>query len=244
LDNKEKLEDYKSTEITGVEADDSKESKLEILIAIFLGITALLTAWATWIGSLHGGNQSTNYTTSNNMSSEGNSMYNEAAQSLMMDMLTWNSILNFKFEAELAETKGDDTAAEYYKTEIEALKASCCTEEFLAAIDWAENQEEFSTPFQMEGYLESYYTDANEKISEADGLLEQGKNDNTNGDKFGLVTVIYSLVLFLLGIVGIFKRIPNRIVVFGISIVFLVLATIYMFTIPMPTDFSFTGYFM
>ena len=33
------------------------EAKLEMLIAIFLGITALLTAWATWIGSLHGGNQ-------------------------------------------------------------------------------------------------------------------------------------------------------------------------------------------
>lgn len=37
-----------------------------------------MTAWATWIGSLHGGNQATNYTKSNNVAAEGNSMYNEA----------------------------------------------------------------------------------------------------------------------------------------------------------------------
>lgn len=32
----------------------------ELVIVIMLGITALLTAWASWIGSLHGGNQATN----------------------------------------------------------------------------------------------------------------------------------------------------------------------------------------
>lgn len=64
----------------------SKEQIIEILTAVFLGITALATAWASWIGSLHGGNQSTNYTTSNNLSAEGNSMYNEASQSLMQDI--------------------------------------------------------------------------------------------------------------------------------------------------------------
>ena len=39
------------------------EKILEIIVAVFLGITALATAWASWIGSLHGGNQATNYTT-------------------------------------------------------------------------------------------------------------------------------------------------------------------------------------
>ena len=50
----------------------SKEDILEIIIAIFLGITALATAWASWIGSLHGGNMSTNYTKSNNLAADGN----------------------------------------------------------------------------------------------------------------------------------------------------------------------------
>lgn len=54
----------------------SKEDILEIIIAIFLGVTALTTAWASWIGSLHGGNMSTNYTKSNNLAAEGNAMRN------------------------------------------------------------------------------------------------------------------------------------------------------------------------
>ena len=56
-----------SEEIKSVEKNEepakqrrSKEDILEIIIAIFLGITALATAWASWIGSLHGGNMSTN----------------------------------------------------------------------------------------------------------------------------------------------------------------------------------------
>ena len=59
----------------------------------------------------------------------------------------------------------------------------------------------------------------------------------------GAHSAIYSLVLFMLGIIGVFKKLPNRKVVLAISIVGLIIATIYMLTIPMPTDFSFTSYF-
>lgn len=64
----------------------SKEDVLEIVIALFLGITALATAWASWIGSLHGGNMSTNYTRSNNLAADGNARWNEASQAMMQDM--------------------------------------------------------------------------------------------------------------------------------------------------------------
>jgi hypothetical protein len=40
---------------------DKLSSKLELFVAIFLGITAVLTAWASWQSSLYGGNQATNY---------------------------------------------------------------------------------------------------------------------------------------------------------------------------------------
>ena len=68
--------DEKAPETTPKKKPLLSPQKIEILVAIFLGITALLTAWATWIGSLHGGNQATNYTKSNNLASEGNSEYN------------------------------------------------------------------------------------------------------------------------------------------------------------------------
>ena len=71
-DNKELETIASETETEEVEEATPKKKKLftakriEVITAIFLGVTALLTAWATWIGSLHGGNQATNFTKSNN----------------------------------------------------------------------------------------------------------------------------------------------------------------------------------
>ena len=219
------------------------EETLEVLIAILLGITAILTAWAGWIGSLHGGNQATNYTQSNNLSSLGNSMYNEAAQDLMQDMLLWNTIFDYSFDAEIAEMNGKTAEAELIQQKIEMLIQDNCSEEFAEAIDWALSQEELVSPFDKEGYVDSYFTAANAVLEESDQLLEQGKTDNANGDAYGLATVIYSLVLFLLGIVGIFKKIPNRVVILLFAGVCLILATIYMISIPMPTGFSLMSFF-
>ncbi|MBO6161875.1 MAG: hypothetical protein J6O53_01335 [Eubacterium sp.] len=241
MSDEEKVEETKS------EAPKKKgfisEAKLEMLIAIFLGITAVLTAWATWIGSLHGGNQSTNYTKSNNASSEGNSLYNEAFQSVVQDMMTWNMITEYRFDAYLAEMKGDTTQVDLIMEKIDTIRKDSCTEEFDAAVQWALDQEEEVSPFQKEGFLESYYADAEAKLQEAQDLLEEGMRDNKNGDTYNLVTVIYSLVLFLLGIVGIFKNIPNRFAVFVVGVVLLIAATIFMFTIPMPTGFSIGSFF-
>ena len=219
------------------------EEKLEVLIAILLGVTAILTAWAGWVGSLHGGNQATNYTQSNNLSYMGNSMYNEAAQDLMQDMLLWNTIYDYAFDAEIAELNNKPAEAELIQTKIETLIQDNCSERFAEAIDWALAQEEDVSPFDMEGYVDGYFADANAVLEEADGLLEQGKTDNANGDAYGLVTVIYSLVLFLLGIVGIFKKIPNRVVILVFAGICLVLATVYMITIPMPTGFNLMSFF-
>lgn len=85
----------------------SKEDILEIVIAVFLGITALATAWASWIGSLHGGNMSTNYTKSNNLAADGNARWNEASQALMQDMQIWNMISDYEVEILYANETGD-----------------------------------------------------------------------------------------------------------------------------------------
>ena len=218
------------------------ENKLELCIAIFLGLTAILTAWASWIGSLHGGNQATNYTESNNLSAMGNSMYNEAAQKYLEDAILWNTINDYLFDKELAEMEGDSKEAALIDEKIQVLIEDNTSEEFAEAINWA--LEEGLTPFDKEGLVDSYYTEALATLDEADELLAQGKLDNRHGDAYGLVTVLYSVVLFLLGIVGIFKKIPNRLIVLIISIVLLLIATIYMMTIPLPTDFSLLSFFV
>lgn len=220
------------------------ESRIEMIVAIFLGITALLTAWATWIGSLHGGNQSTNYTKSNNLASEGNSEYNSGLQTYLSDLMAWNEMMNYYFDIEIANLNDRTDEAELIQMKLDSYIEQNCSEIMAEGLDWInEGDGTANSPFEMPGLIDKYFVTANELLAESQELLEQGQKDNANGDKFGLVTVIYSLVLFMLGIIGIFKKLPNRKVVLAISIVGLIIATIYMLTIPMPTDFSFTSYF-
>ena len=218
------------------------ESRIELLVAIFLGITALLTAWATWIGSLHGGNQATNYTKSNNLASEGNSEYNSGLQNYLSDLMAYNTMIDYLFEEEIAKAEGDTAKAELIAEKYDNYVEENGSEILHEALKWQE-ENDADSPFDMPGVYDKYFETANELLEESRALLKEGQQDNTNGDTYNLVNVIYSLVLFMLGVVGIFKKLPNRAVVLIIAIVALILATIYMFTIPMPTGFSLGSYF-
>lgn len=217
------------------------ENTVEVLVAVFLGITALLTAWATWIGSLHGGNQATNYTKSNNLASEGNSEYNAGMQLYLSDLMAWNTMMEYGFDKVVATANGNDVEAELIQEKLNNY-----IEQNASAILFdAFNQmtDDMNSPFEVEGMTDNYFIKANELLEESRELLEEGQRDNANGDAYNLVNVIYSVVLFMLGIVGVFKRIPNRTVVLFIAVVGLVFATIYMVTIPMPTGFDFGSFF-
>ena len=217
------------------------ESKIELITAIFLGITALLMAWATWIGSLHGGNQATNYAKSNNLAAEGNSEYNRASQIYLSDMLAWSTIMDYKFDQDIANAKGDTVSSELIENKLAVYIDQNCSPEFAEAA--GQMTEGMTSPFDVEGFTESYFIKTNELLAESQAALEEGKQDNSNGDAFNLVTVIYSLILFLLGIVGVFKRIPNRAIILGVSVVGCVIATVYMLTLPMPTGFDLASFF-
>lgn len=234
----------------------SKEDILEIVIAIFLGVTALATAWASWIGSLHGGNMSTNYTRSNNLAADGNARWNEASQSLMQDMQIWNTISDYQVEILYAAETGDSDQMYESAYKINFICADNLTAEIAEKInynfefdaeqiiDWVINDELSTiTPFSDEEFIESYYEDARAVLEESESILAEGQADNTKGDTYNLVTVIYSVVLFMLGIVGTFRRLPNRMLITIVAIAGFLFATVYMFTVPFPTGFDFLSYF-
>ena len=235
-----------------------RDHMLEILVVIMLGITALLTAWASWIGGLHGGNQATNYTVSNNLAAEGNSEYNAGVQSMMQDMLLWNEISDLQIDILFAQSNDNEDALENSTNKLYFKLFDNLSEEMAEAIawdfedaneditnsvlKWMEKGEALESPFANEAFFEKYFVDANALLEESAEVLEQGKKDNSNGDAFGLVTVLYSVVLFMLGIAGSFKAQKNKYVIIGISLIIFLIATIYMFTIPLPTGFSITSF--
>ncbi len=237
------------------------ENKLEIVTVIMLGITALLTAWASYVGSIHGGNQATNYATSNNLSSDGNALYNSAVQSLTQDMDVWNTIQDYQIEIMYADSVGDQASLEAYVWKLQWFCMDNLSSDMAAIIGYdydafndGNNDTEdiiawiydasgkaVTSPFVDQEFVDSYFYDANAKLEEAQAVLEQGQQDNANGDKFSLVSVIYSVALFLLGIVGVFKNQTNKKVVLAISVVCLLIAVIFMITIPLPTSGGIFG---
>jgi len=229
------------TEETKTKKPLFSENTIEVLVAIFLGITALLTAWASWIGSLHGGNQATNYTKSNNLASEGNSEYNAGLQTYLSDLMTWNTLMEYTFEQEIAEAEGDSGKSQLIQEKIDSYIEQNGSDTLIEAC--GQMTDDMNSPFEVPGMLDKYYETANVLLEQSREILEEGQRDNSHGDAYNLVNVIYSVVLFMLGIVGIFKKLPNRTVVLFIAVIGLVLATIYMITIPMPTGFDIGSFF-
>ena len=232
-------EESKTVNAVAKEGKQSKwnENTIEILVAVLLGVTALLMAWASWISSLHGGVQATNYTKSNNLASEGNSEYNAAVQLYLSDTMTWNTLMEYTFDLEIAEAENNQIRADLINEKLESYADQNASEILLDGLKWMDENGAVS-PFEMPGILDRYFVTANDLLSESQELLEEGQRDNAKGDAYNLVSVIYSLVLFLLGIVSIFKRLPNRGAVLILAAVILVLTTIYMCTLPLPTGFN------
>ena len=185
----------------------------------------------------------TNYTLSNHLSSEGNSEYVAAQNRMNADMMTWGKINDLMVEMKFNPSLNNEQTLE----RIQYMLLGCTDTTFVDAVDWALDQEgedgRIVSPFENEEFVAGYFTDAVAELEEADEVLEQGKEDNANGDSFNLVTVIYTVVLFLLGIVGTFKNLPNREIVLIISVVGFLVASIYMLTLPMPTGFSLASFF-
>jgi len=246
-------------EKTELKKNKDWEHILEIIVIVMLGITALFTAWATWIGSLHGGEQATSYTKSNNVASEGNSEYNAAVQTMMQDMLLWSDVSDMQIDLIAADNNGDDVTYGEVASKVFYKLNDNLSDEMAAMIgwdwaymemdpmeavsDWMTKEEALVSPFANQEFVDGYFVKANELLTYSNELLESGKESNANGDAYGLVTVIYSVVLFLLGIAGSFKSLKNRMVIVIISVAAFVFATIYMLTIPMPNEFAFGSFF-
>ena len=246
----------------GIKTKKSPEERLELIVVIMLGITALLMAWGSWIGSLHGGEQATSYTTSNNLASEGNSEYNAGVQQMNQDMQLWSEISDMQMEISFAQENNDPTTVSKVSYQLFYKLDENLTERMAQAIGWnyvlseeeyadpegtvaawLETDAAYTSPFFDEAYLQAYFDTANDLLAQSQEQLELGKISNQNGDAFGLVTVIYSVVLFLLGIIGTFKSMKNKYAIVIISAAAFLFATIYMFTIPMPREFSLLGFF-
>ncbi len=221
-----------------VEAKQKKtrDEIIEFVVVIMLGITAVATAWSSWQGGLHGSLMDQHYTKSNNFASEGNSEYNAGIQTLTQDMMLYNEINSLMIDQVFAEDAGDTDEAEKIEWKIDELVTGSMSVELAEAFDWAiaetEATGESVSPFEMEGFVDTYFETTNELLAESETMLEVGNTHNTHGDNQGLVSVIYAVVLFLLGITSSFHGKREKYILMTLSGIGFLCATIFMFTIP------------
>jgi len=212
-----------------------REELLEFIVVILLGITAVATAWSSWQGGLHGSQMDQKYTLANNLNAEANSMYNGGMQNLNQDLMLWNQLMSLGIDYAFAEMQNNED--EMYKVEFkyEQIMDDSVSEEFAKAIEWSNEFDDYVSPFENEDFISTYFSASAEKFGEAEAMLEAGNENNTHGDNQGLVSVIYAVVLFMLGVSQSFKGLREKSILLVVSGVGFVAATIFMFTIPIVT---------
>ena len=203
----------------------------ELVVAILLGITAVITAWAAWQGSLYDSTQAKYYTLGNATLADGNARWNEASQTLAQDMNTWNQISALQVDLDYANFRGDTETAEAAQYKLDMLMYGV-SDDLTAAIEWANAQENYATPFEKDGVIDSYYADASSVMDEGYAQIDQGDQANNWADKLGLVSVILAVVLFMLGIVGVFQDKRTKLIIASVSVAALIFGVVIMLQVP------------
>ena len=69
-------------------------------------------------------------------------------------------------------------------------------------------------------------------MDEGYAQIEQGDEANNWADKLGLVSVILAVVLFMLGIVGVFQSKRTKLIIASVSVAALLFGVVIMLQVP------------
>lgn len=202
---------------------------LELIIAILLGLVAVITAWASFQGSLYDGEMTQKYTVGSNLATEAESLYLEGNQQYVQDAQLINQLRELQIDAEA----GDALAQQKYDT----IYFESVSPDLDAAITWATEQMEadpefYYSPLDSEDYLAALFGSYAEQSDLAAATIAEGDEANATSDRLTLNTVLLALSLFLLGIAAIVKRFQVKLVLSGVAVVIAAVAAVLTAMIP------------
>lgn len=212
-------------------ADNGKENwverNFELVIALLLGIASIITAWASYQASLYDGEMSAANTQAGVLAAEAESLYLEGNQQYVSDGQLYDRLT----ELSVQERSADPAAAAVATETIDVLTFQAMTEEFAAALIWADEQNQadpdtFTHPLDNEDYQEALFSGYHDTKAEADAQLEKSGKYNELGDQLTLATVLLAISLFLFGIAALIRGLRIRYVITGIATVIMLIATV------------------
>ncbi len=160
-------------------ASDGRNARFDAFLATLLGITAILTAVASYQGSLKDGDVIANYSAAQQSQADGNTNYLDGIATLSRDYGAFVQILK-------STNDGDETTVKDLKDIV--------SDPFKKLIDGEISEDDFQ-PEEIALATKDF-----EKAQKAQAKAE--KADKV-GDDYNLVTVIAAVALFFLGIAGV-----------------------------------------
>ena len=178
-------------------ASGSFKDRFELLIAVMLGLAAVVTAWSAFQSSQLGDKVQESF-------SEGIRLSDQASQQYNTAIATDNQDQALFLEYAKALVSEDDVMATY-------ISESLMSPELLAAVQWWIDQPEEGgpdSPFVEENpnWDNSQWAAAAELDEQAQQYFDTAKDSDSEGDKFDLLEVVVTLSLFLFGVASLVRQ--------------------------------------
>lgn len=189
------MSDNLNPEVT--EASSSFKDRVEQIIAVMLGLAAIVTAWTAFQSSQLGDKVQESF-------SEGIRTSDQASQEYNTAIATDNQDQAIFLEYAKALVSEDEVTATY-------IQESLMSPELAAAVAWWVEQPDDTgpdSPFVEENpdWDDSSWTAAAELDVKAQQYFDAAKQADTDGDEFDLLEVIVTLSLFLFGIASLVRQ--------------------------------------
>lgn len=207
---------------------DEKATKVEVIITVLLGIATILGAFAAYCSALWGGEMQSSYSKSVTETNHANTVYLEALSDMSafeMDDLR-DDIIYSEWKENLE--KGDTEDAQYFFSKL--------SEGFQK--DLADNPSDVSEYEKQQAatldIINGQFKEADKMHDGAEELMKKGNDANKFGDDFTLCTVLFTVVLFFLGIASLKTKEHLQKTYVIIAAIIMVLSLIRMVIIPFP----------
>jgi hypothetical protein len=206
---------------------------IEVTTAIFLGVVSVITAYASFQSALYDSSMTGNYTQGQALITEANALYLEGSQQYAQDLQTWNRLNELGIDME----SSDPELAAAADVKFSTIFTNSVSDELSAAIAWSDDQntsnpDDYFSPVDSEDYVNSIYADAQASETKGYTTIEKGNEDNTLSDRMTLNTVLYAIVLFLLGIGAVVQEFRIKVLLGSVSVVIFVVAAALTVIIP------------
>ena len=199
----------------------------ELVIAILLGLASIVTAFASFQSSLADGEVNRLNTEASVLAAEAESLYLEGNQQYFSDGQLFDRLT----ELAIVAAGPDPDAAAIAQETIDVLSFQSVTEEFGAAMAWADAENEadpslFTHPQSSEEYLAFLFGGYEETKALANQTLEISNVVNDLGDRLTLNTVLLAISLFLLGVAAILRTRRVRALLAGVATVIVIVVNV------------------